>query len=237
MIIKGQLSKEQFAEMQNALKNLELPEKKKQRFLWRMAKHGVIASAKRNVKNQQSPDGEAWEKRQSKYKKKMLRNMPKLLHIREMPEKEAVRIYLQGGHYRNGKKPVPAGVVGYAQQNGMSVSRRKRDSEQENKSKPTDKDRRATIKQAKKLRELGYQETKGKRIKKPSVKDITTNMSFIKAGGIIRTLSKKTAKTFWTIEVPSRVFLGMSDSDFKKALARQLQGIGFGADVKAQDIK
>lgn len=237
MIIKGQLSKDQFAEMQRALKGLELPEKKKQRFLWRMAKYGVIAAAKRNVKNQQSPDGTSWKARQSKYKKKMLRNMPKLLHIKEMPEKEAIRIYLQGGHYRNGKKPVPAGIVGYAQQNGMTMDRRKRDSEKENKSKPTDKERKATIKQAKKLRELGYQVKKGKRTKKPSVKEITENMSFIQAGGILRILSKKAAKTFWTIEVPSRVFLGMSDSDFKKALARQLQGIGFGADIKAQDIK
>jgi hypothetical protein len=51
----------------------------------------------------------------------MLRNMPKLLHIREMPEIQAVRIYLQGGGYRNGETPVPAGTVGYSQQNGMRV--------------------------------------------------------------------------------------------------------------------
>ena len=29
----------------------------------------------------------------------------------------------------------------------------------------------------------------------------------------------------------------MSDADFNKALARQLQAIGFGWNVKAQDIK
>ncbi|SPY97786.1 Uncharacterised protein [Proteus mirabilis] len=64
------------------------------------------------VKNQQTPDGEAWQGRHGNYKKKMLRKMPKLLKIREIPEKGVVRIYLGGGNYRNGSKPVGAGVVG-----------------------------------------------------------------------------------------------------------------------------
>jgi hypothetical protein len=44
-------------------------------------------------------------------------------------------------------------------------------------------------------------------------------------------------KTSWTIDLPSRAFLGMGDEDFNKALARQLQAIGFGWDVNAQDIR
>ena len=232
MIIKGQLSKDQFTEMQKALKGLELSEKKKQRFLWRMAKYGVIAAAKRNVKNQQSPDGTSWKARQSKYKKKMLRNMPKLLHIREMPEKEAIRIYLQGGNYHSGGKKLSAGVVGLTQQNGMKATIRKRDVQSKKSS-----DKPATKKQAKKLRDLGYQIKSGKRWKRPTVKHICENMDLGQAGLIIRTLSDKPPKNSWVIEVPARVFLGMSEGDFKKALARQLQGIGFGADIKAQDIK
>ena len=220
--------------MQKALKGLELPPKKRQRFLWRMAKYGVIAAAKRNVKNQQSPDGQNWQARKSQWRKKMLRNMPKLLHIKEMPQTESVRIYLQGGKYRNGAKNVPACVVGYAQQHGMNVTiSRKQVQSQQN----SDPNRLATKKQAKKLRDLGYQVKTGKRLKKPTVKQITETMSFNQAGLLIKKLSGKTAKASWTIDVPARVFLGMSDSDFKKALARQLQGIGFGADVKAQDIK
>lgn len=228
MIINGQLNEKQFKEMQEALKGLELPPKKKQRFLWRMAKYGVIAAAKRNVKNQQSPDGTAWPARQSKYKKKMLRNMPKLLHIKELPEKEAVKIYLQGGKYRNGKKSIPAGVVGYSQQNGMTARIQRKQAEKDNKTKSTDLTKKATIKQAKKLRELGYQIKQGKRLKKPTVKYITENMLYIYAGKKIKQLSGKVPKTSWTIEVPARVFLGMSDSDFQKALARQLQAIGYG---------
>ncbi|EUD09673.1 hypothetical protein PO864_00560 [Providencia alcalifaciens] len=234
MIISGRLNKNQLADMQTALKGLELPPKKRQRFLWRMAKYGVIAAAKRNVKNQQSPDGRAWKARQSHYKKKMLRNMPKLLHIREMPQIEAVRIYLQGGKYRNGAKNVPAGVVGYAQQHGMNatVSRKQVQSQQSR-----DPARLATRKQARKLRDLGYQVKTGKRLKKPTIKQITETMSFNQAGLLIKKLRGKTAKASWTIDIPARVFLGMSDSDFKKALARQLQGIEFGADIKAQDMK
>lgn len=122
MIINGELSKKQLTELQQALKRLELPPPKRQRLLWRLAKYGVIVAAKRNVRNQQSPDGTPWQGRQTNQRGKMLRNMPKLLHIREMPEISAVRLYLQGGGYRNGEKPVPAGVVGYGQQNGMHVT-------------------------------------------------------------------------------------------------------------------
>lgn len=110
MIAGGELNKRQLAELKKALASMELPPKKRQRLLWRMAKYGVIAAAKRNVRNQETPDGEGWEGRKTKRKGKMLRNMPKLLHIREMPEIQAVRIYLQGGGYRNGETPVPATI-------------------------------------------------------------------------------------------------------------------------------
>ncbi|ENA3449141.1 TPA: phage virion morphogenesis protein [Yersinia enterocolitica] len=232
MIINGELSKKQLTELQQALKRLELPPQKRQRLLWRLAKYGVIVAAKRNVRNQQSPDGTPWQGRQTNQRGKMLRNMPKLLHIREMPEISAVRLYLQGGGYRNGEKPVPAGVVGYGQQNGMHVTI--------NRSavvKTVPPERPATIKQAKRLRALGYKVRKGKRWRKPPYKEIVENMRFAQAGLLIRKLSGKAAKSAWTVDVPAREFLGMSDDDFNKALARQLQAIGFGWGVKEQDIK
>jgi hypothetical protein len=108
---RGELNKRQLAELKKALASMELPPKKRQRLLWRMAKYGVIAAAKRNVRNQEDRTG-SLAGRKTKRKGKMLRNMPKLLHIREMPEIQAVRIYLQGGGYRNGETPVPAGTVG-----------------------------------------------------------------------------------------------------------------------------
>ncbi|MBI6548901.1 hypothetical protein [Xenorhabdus lircayensis] len=228
-MIHGQLNRNQLKEMQNALSRFDLPPQKRQRLLWRIAKYGVIQAAKRNIKNQRSPDGESWPARKSPWRKKMLRKLPKLLHIREMPEKGMVRIYLQGGGYRNGKRPVPAGVVGYAQQKGMKIQINRKSASDSNEARTIDMTRKATIHQAKKLRSLGYQVKKGKRLRKPTVKEITENMLFIKAGDKIRKLSGKAPKSSWSVEVPAREFLGMNEEEFSKALARQLQGIGYGA--------
>lgn len=232
MIFGAEINAAQLREMRQEIAKLELPQKKRQRLIWRMAKYGVIPAAKRNVRNQQSPEGTPWEGRKTRRRGKMLRNLPGLLHIKEMPEIEAVRLYLQGGGYRNGENPVPAGVIGYAQQEGMKATVRAR-----NASKPVPPGKMATLAQAKKLRKLGYRVKRGKRWRKPPFKEITATMSYAQAGLLIRKLSDKAAKSVWTIDLPSRPFVGMSSEDFNKALARQLQGIGYGWDVKAQDIR
>ncbi len=232
MFVGGELNKKQLADLRGALASLELPPRKRQRLLWRLAKYGLIAAAKRNVRNQQSPDGQAWPGRQTKRKGKMLRNMPKLLHIREMPEIDAVRVYLAGGGYRNGKTPVSAGAVAWSQQNGMRMRINRSAQPRE-----ATAGKMATIAQAKKLRALGYQVKRGKRMKKPTYREITETMPYAQAGLLIRKLTGRAAKTSWTIDLPARAFLGMSDEEFNKALARQLQAIGFGWDVNAQDIR
>lgn len=227
MSIQGQLNAEQLKALRAKLKDLELPQKKRQRLLWRIAKYGVIVASKRNIRKQSNPDGEAWQGRHGNYRKKMLRNMPKMMHIREMPEKEMVRIYLSGGNYRNGNKQVDAGVVGYSQQNGMTAKISRKSAQDSNISQGA-KDKKATPKQAKKLRALGYKVKKGKRWKKPALKEITENMLFFQAGALIRKLSGKSPQSSWEVDIPSRVFLGISDEDFIKSLERQLQGIGYG---------
>lgn len=60
MIAGGELNKAQLAALREALAAMELPPKKRQRLLWRMAKYGVIAAAKRHVRNQESPEGSAY---------------------------------------------------------------------------------------------------------------------------------------------------------------------------------
>lgn len=232
MIIGGELNKSQLSELRRTLARADLPKAKRQRLLWRLAKYGLIAAAKRNVRNQADPDGEAWTGRRTKRKGKMLRNMPKLLHIRDMPEISAVRVYLQGGGYRNGTGDVPAGVVAYSQQNGMSV-RVNRSSVR----RGGQAGLMATPAQVKRLRALGYRVRKGKRWRKPTAKELLATMPRGQAGLLIRKLSGKAVKDSWTIDLPDREFLGMSDADFSQALARQLQGIGFGWDVRAQDIR
>ncbi|ETS32983.1 Phage virion morphogenesis family [Photorhabdus khanii NC19] len=79
-MMNGQLNRNQLKALQNALSDLELPPKKRQRLLWRMAKYGVIQAARHHVRHQQSPDGGRWADRKSPWRKKMLRNIPKLLH-------------------------------------------------------------------------------------------------------------------------------------------------------------
>lgn len=115
--------------------------------------------------------------------KKMLRKMPKLLKIREIPEKGIVRIYLGGGNYRNGSKPVGAGVVGYSQQYGMTAKISRKNANDNNIQKATSEKKpepTATLKQAKKLRALGYKVKKGKRWVKPPLKEIAGKMRFFR---------------------------------------------------------
>ena len=45
------------------------------------------------------------------------------------------------------------------------------------------------------------------------------------------------AKRTWTIDIPGRVFLGVSNDEFNQIIARKMQAIGFGWDVNAQDIR
>lgn len=232
MIVGGELNKSQLAELRKTLASADLLPAKRQRLLWRLAKYGLIAAAKRNVRNQAGPDGEAWAGRKTRRRGKMLRNLPKLLHIRDMPEISAVRVYLQGGGYRNGTRDVPAGVVAYSQQNGMNVSISRRSVARKSR-----EGQMATPAQVKRLRGLGYRVRKGKRWRKPTAKELLASMPYDQAGLLIRKLSGKAVKESWIIDLPAREFLGISDEDFSKALARQLQGIGFGWNVKAQDIK
>ncbi|EOW4289780.1 hypothetical protein ACOXBL_005005, partial [Escherichia coli] len=207
-MINGELNKEQFRQLQEALKKLDLPSAKRHRLLWRMAKYGVEAAAKRNVRNQQSPEGDKWQARQTRRKGKMLRNMPKLIRIREMPETESVRLYLAGGHYRNAKGNLPAGVVGYVQQNGMSVTvNRKQVEGREQGDKP------ASLRQAKRLRKAGYKVRRGKRWRKPGYKEIQERMTARQAGLLIRILEDKPVKTSWQIDLPARAFLGIGQDD------------------------
>ncbi len=231
-IINGELNRAQAAELRRVLKETEMPKAKRQRLLWRIAKYGIIQASKRNARNQQTPDGESWPKRK-RGKKKMLRKLPKLLKVKELPAIEAVRIYLFGGNYKNGDKNVPAGYVGAVHQGGATINMKASSYS----GQPSQGGQMATRRQAKKLRDLGYKVRWGERWIKPAISYITAEMKTDQAGFLIKKLSGRKSKRTWTIDIPARVFLGVSDEEFNKILARQMQGIGFGWDVKAQDIE
>ncbi|EFC8352733.1 hypothetical protein CQI77_005294, partial [Escherichia coli O157:H7] len=100
-MIRGELNQQQLKQMRETLAKADLPPRKRQRLLWRIAKLGIVAAAKRHQRQQAAPDGTPWEPRK-RGKGKMLKGLPKLLAVREMPEIQGVRIYLKGGNYRNG---------------------------------------------------------------------------------------------------------------------------------------
>ncbi|EPK4718716.1 phage virion morphogenesis protein [Klebsiella oxytoca] len=231
MKIDGGLDKRQLKELRQALAAAELKPKQRQRLLWRIAKLGIINAGRRHQRNQVTPDGQPWPKRK-RGKGKMLRQLPRLLHVREMPEREAVRIYLKGGNYRNNSGPVSAGLIGAVHQEGGAIPM-----SAEKMPRPDQRGKPALMSQAKRLRALGYRVWKKGRYVKASSRQIMESMSMAQAGLLIKKLRGKPTKSTWTIDIPARVFLGVSDTEFNKILARQLQAIGFGWNVNAQDIK
>lgn len=230
-MIRGDLNQKQLKQMRAALAAADLPAKKRQRLLWRIAKLGIIVAAKRNQRNQTAPDGTPWTPRK-RGKGKMLKGLPKLLAVRDMPEIQGVRIYLKGGNYRNGTKPIAAGLVGAVQQDGASINMTASGAPRK-----AQANRPALPRQAKKLRALGYKMRQGNKWVKPSSKKIIETLSMAQAGLLIKKLRGTPAKRTWTIDLPGRVFLGVSNEEFNKILARQMQAIGFGWDVNAQDIR
>ncbi|SFC49629.1 hypothetical protein [Pragia fontium] len=220
-MIRGELSRAQLRTLQDEIKRHELPQKKRQRLLWRIAKYGLIVAAKRHQKQQKNPDGTAWKARR-RGKKPMLKNLPKLIKIKELPATESIRLYLSGGNYHNGGKGVAAGVVGYAHHNGMKATIKAG----QIKNKPAaDK---ATKRQAKKLRALNYQIRINGKYKKAPSSYITNNISQAQAGLLIRILKNKPIKKTWNIELPARVFMGVNDDELMQMIARQLQGMNYG---------
>ncbi|OAT26544.1 hypothetical protein M976_02705 [Buttiauxella ferragutiae ATCC 51602] len=230
-MIRGELNKKQLQQMRAALAAAELPPKKRQRLLWRVAKLGIIVAAKRHQRDQAAPDGTPWAPRK-RGKGKMLKGLPKLLAVRDMPSIQGVRIYLKGGNYRNGTKPIPAGLVGAVQQDGARIQMKA-----SNAPRKPQVNQPALPRQAKRLRALGYKMRQGKRWIKPSSKKIMETLSMAQAGLLIRKLKGTPAKRTWTIDLPGRVFLGVSNDEFNQIIARQMQAIGFGWDVDAQNIR
>ncbi|RQM39127.1 hypothetical protein EB241_05060 [Erwinia psidii] len=231
MKIDGGLDKRQQRQLREMLSALELKPKQRQRLLWRIAKLGIIVAAKRHQRQQMTSDGQHWPARK-RGRGKMLRQLPKLLHVREMPEIEAVRIYLKGGHYRNASGPVSAGLIGAVHQSGSSVQMNAGSAP-----RPDQSGQSALLRQAKRLRTLGYKMRRGDKWIKPTARQITETLSRAQAGLLIKKLRGKPLKTRWQIDLPARVFLGVSDDEFNQILARQLQAINFGWNVRAQDIR
>ncbi|HBM2908090.1 TPA: hypothetical protein LVL19_003597 [Klebsiella michiganensis] len=199
------------------MRKLELTPRKRRRLLLRIARHGIIAAAKRNQRRQQSPDGTPWPARKGG-KGKLLPKLPKLLAVREVPEQEKVVIYLRG----DGRRGLPPGALGHIHAQGMTTTinagnLRARSAQGV-----------ATKAQARALRKLGHKHRRDGRLVKSSAAWIEANLDAAQAGLLIRKLSGQPVHTTWRIELPAREFLGVDDDEFARILARQLQGLNYG---------
>ncbi|MDQ7855517.1 hypothetical protein [Klebsiella michiganensis] len=219
------LNQAQFRAMKAALDGLDMPPRKRRRLLYRMLKLGVMVAARRHQKKQQDADGAAWAPRADKRTGKMMRFLPGLMAIREMPATDAARIILQGA------KKVPPGVVARAQQEGMTATvtaAQRRTSHQEG---------GCTLRQAKRLYDLGYMRFPVSVGMVSPVSEIMATLSQDKAGAIIREMEGREPARSWRVKLPAREWLAVSDDEFDNILVRQLKAIDFGWRVKAQDIR
>ncbi|WP_427192616.1 hypothetical protein [Serratia marcescens] len=227
MQVSVTLPAHQWKALQQELKAAELPPKKRQRLLWRILKLGVMVAARRHQRRQENAEGVKWPGRADGRKDKMMRELVKMMAVQELPASESARIYLKGA------KKVPPGVVGAVQSTGfttqMSAERAANASRK--------RDDGATLRQAKRLFDLGYTVFPVSAPRKPSLTEIMESLSMQKAGAIIRSLEGRPPKSGWTITLPGREWLAVSDDEFNKILARQMQAINFGWKVRAQDVK
>lgn len=226
MNISLTLNSQQFREMRRQIDALNLPPRKQERLLWRILQRGVMPAARAHQRRQESADGVKWPGRARGGKKKMLRQLPKMMAIRQMPAKSSALIYLRGS------KRVPPGVVGAAQQGGQTVTVTASQAKAQKKTEGM-----ATLKQARRLRQLGYMQYPVTDPRVAKLDEILVSLTRDKAGLIIRNMEGREAKKTWKNTLPAREFLAVSDDEFNKILARQLQAVNYGLGVRAQDVK
>ncbi|EEC5101814.1 hypothetical protein G4R36_002878 [Salmonella enterica] len=238
--VYGALSRAQMHQMKTAIASCDLTPAKRKRLLWRIAKNGVIGATKANARKQQTPDGQPWPERARGHgHKKMLRKLPGMLSVCQV-DNDTVKVVFRGG------KKTKAAVVAWAQQHGATILMRRSQLQAGGKNQ---KNNPATKHQAKKLIALGFKSTemtrdektgrytKARQIRKSSQKMIVSKLTMAQAGLIIRKLEGKEPLSSWTIHLPARPFLGITDDQLAASIAREMRGIRYGSDIKKQDIK
>ncbi|EJJ0395455.1 hypothetical protein VQZ45_003976 [Salmonella enterica] len=238
--VLGALSRAQIRQIKDAIARYDLTPAKRKRLLWRIAKNGVIGATKANAKKQHTPDDKAWPARAKGHgHKKMIRKLPGMLGVRQMGS-DTIKVVFNGG------KRTKAAVIAWAQQHGATIQMRR---SQLKRNGENQKGHAATKYQAKKLVSLGFKAPmmvqkgrKGKytherQYRAVSQKWITEHLNMAQAGLIIRKLEGKAPVNSWTIKLPPRPFLGITDDQLAASIAREMRGIQYGSDIKKQDIK
>ncbi|EBI9414886.1 hypothetical protein ACK83B_004650 [Salmonella enterica] len=238
--VRGALSEAQMRQIKDAIARYDLTPAKRKRLLWRIAKNGVIGATKANAKQQHTPDGKPWPARAKGHgHKKMIRKLPGMLGVRQV-DSDTVKVVFRGG------ERIKAAVIAYAQQHGATIQMNRSQLKGNGKGQ---KSHPATKSQAKKLNALGFKApvmvTKGRKGKYTHRREyravaqkwITEHLNMAQAGLIIRKLENKAPVNSLTIHLPARPFMGITDDQLSASIARELQGIQYGSNIKKQDIK
>lgn len=191
--------------VQKQLEVLRMPTSMRRRLLSRTAKE-VIRDSKKRVRNQMDLDGNPFEKRQRKRRRKMLSGLAKREKVLQNTGAEA-----KVGFGKSNDARIAA-MHQYGHEQTVSASSLPKNN--------TAKDGDATRRQAQALIEAGYKIPRkgGKGTKRPSQKWIMQNLTVGKAGAILRWLrdQDETAKTSWKVKLPARSFLGASPADITR---------------------
>ena len=188
-------------DVRSQLKALRL-DASKRRTINRALSRKVASFSKGRIRQQRGLDGRAWKGRakgRAKGHGKMLRGISKRMQVQ--------------ANSAGGKIRFAGGKVAYKQQHGST--------EEFDAAKAkaryggvSDTDKAmATRSQARKLKKLGYRRRRGKRYSRPTQSWIMNNMSMGQAGAIIRALAGGVKKDNWTVVLPARSFLGVTDAD------------------------
>ncbi|EMD4459913.1 hypothetical protein VQ286_002360 [Salmonella enterica] len=238
--VRLDFSRAQMRQIKDAIDRYDLTPAKRKRLLWRIAKNGVIGATKANAKKQHTPDDKSWPERAKGHgHKKMMRKLPGMLGVRQV-DNDTIKVVFRGG------KRTKAAVIAWAQQHGATIQMNRSQLKGNGKGQ---KSHPATKLQAKKLNALGFKApvvvTKGRKGKYTHRREyravaqkwITEHLNMAQAGLIIRKLEGKAPVDSWTIHLPARSFLGITDDQLAASIARELQGIQYGSNIKKQDIK
>lgn len=230
MRISGELNKAQLKQLRAEIERMNLTPEKRQKLLYRIMKNGVIAATNRSIKQQKSPDGKKFDKRQSKRKAKLLSKITKDIGIKSSAIESTV--FFKGQYKSTSNKTIPVGVVAKTQQDGLKVTQNK--GQFANQAHDTQKGS-ITDRQVKRLRKLGHTHQKNKKAVRSSAKWLKENLSEAQAGLVICEMLAEQVKSSWDIKVPRREFLGISETDFEKSIKRELRNINFGGSKRGKN--
>ncbi|QHF01223.1 virion morphogenesis protein [Pseudomonas asturiensis] len=198
---------------------MDLPVPKRKRLLSNVSKR-VRSLSRQRIRNQQNLDGTPFEARKdtSKGKKKMEAGLGKLLDITRLSGTEA----------ELGWRNTLTRWVASQQHNGVSERRTAAQMRQWNQVPPGTA---ATVKQAKRLRQLGFKTRQAgkKTATRPPVAWIQQHLNYARAGLLIRILDTEQASSTgaqsWDIKLPARQFLGASHGETSQLVNLVLQQI------------